>query len=185
MTLSLSCAKPDMDAAERASLLGRLLASRDTFTTSLAQVSEAQARFTPSPERWSIAQIAEHVAVAEHGMYRLITAHFQALDQPRFGRENEILEGFGMDRTTPWVAPERVRPKNRYASLSEAVQQFASNRDRTIGFVRDCQDDLRARVVNHAFGEITGQECLAFLIVHPLRHLDQIRELQQNPGYPE
>lgn len=167
-----------MDTAEKAFLLGRLLASRDTFTASLAQVSEAQARFKPSPDRWSIADIAEHVAVAEHGMYRLITSHFEPLDQPRLGRENEILERLGVDRTNPLEAPERVRPKGRYASLSDAVQQFASNRDRTIAFVRDCQDDLRARLVNHSVGQITGQECLALMIVHPLRHLDQIRELQ-------
>ncbi len=173
-----------MDAAEKAFLLGRLLASRDTFTASLAQVSEAQAHFTPSSDRWSIAGIAEHVAVTEHGMYRLITTYFEPLDQPRFGRENEILERTGLDRTNRSEAPERVRPRGRYPSLSDAVRQFASNRDRTITFVRDCQDDLRARLVNHAVGQITGQECLALLIVHPLRHLDQIRELQASPGYP-
>ncbi len=173
-----------MDTAEKALLLGRLLASRDTFTASLANVSEVQARFKPSPDRWSIIEVVEHVAVAEYGMYRLISAHFEPLDQPRFGRENEFLERIGLDRTDAWEAPERVRPKGRYASLSEAARQFTVNRDRTITFVRDCQDDLRARVVNHLAGKITGQECLAILVTHPLRHLDQIRELQADPQYP-
>ncbi len=50
-----------------------LEATRDAFQSAVAGLSAAQASFKPSPDRWSVEEIVEHVAVAEHGMYRFIS----------------------------------------------------------------------------------------------------------------
>lgn len=171
-----------MDLAERTSCVEQLRASRDELANALQGVSDDQAKFKPAPDCWSIEEIVEHLAVAEHGMYRLITAHYETLDSPADReREKTILER-GRNRAEKLEAPERVRPRGRYGSLSAALEQFNTNRERTIQYVESCEDDLRMRVTQHALGRISCQECLSVLIVHPLRHAEQIREIRQQQG---
>ena len=43
---------------------------------------------------------------------------------------------------------------------------------------------LRSFFMHPVAGEITCRECLALVIGHPLRHLQQIREIKGSPGYP-
>jgi hypothetical protein len=173
-----------MDPAERAALVEKLRASRDALVEQLAGVSDAQAKFKPAPDRWSIEEIVEHLAVAEHGMYRLITAYSEPLESAADSKREETFEKLGTDRRRQLGAPERVRPTGRYGSLSDALKQFTANRERTIQYVDGCQDDLRMRIVTHLLGRISGRECIALMIGHPLQHSEQIKEVQATPGYP-
>ncbi len=172
-----------MDPAERISCVQQLRASRDGLVNALQGVSDAQAKFKPAPDRWSIEDIIEHLAVAEHGMYRLITAHYEPLDSPADREREKTIAERGRSRAEKLEAPERVRPRGRYGSLSAALAQFNANRDRTIQYVESCEDDLRMRVTQHSLGRISCQECLSVLIVHPLRHAEQIREIRESTGY--
>ncbi len=81
-------------------------------------------------------------------------------------------------------APERVRPKGRYGSLATALHQFRENRERTIAYIAACEDDLRTRATQHLLGRMSCQECLMVLIAHPVRHVEQIREIKQAAAYP-
>jgi uncharacterized damage-inducible protein DinB len=173
-----------MDTAERAALIEKLRASRDALVEELAGVSESQAKFKPAPDRWSIEEIVEHLAVAEHGLYRLITAYSEPIESPADSKREETFERLGTDRRRKLAAPERARPTGRYGSLSNALEQFTANRERTILYVDSCQDDLRMRITTHLLGRITCRECLALMIGHPLQHLEQIKEVRASPGYP-
>jgi hypothetical protein len=173
-----------MDPAERAALVEKLRASRDALVEELAGVSDTQAKFKPASDRWSIEEIVEHLAVAEHGMYRLMTAYSEPLESPADSKREEAFERLGTDRRRKLGAPERVRPTGRYGSLSKALNQFTANRERTIQYVGSCQDDLRMRITSHLLGRISGRECVALMIGHPLQHLEQIREVQASPEYP-
>ena len=173
-----------MDAAERTSLVDQLRASRDTLLEAVAGVSDAQAKFRAAPDKWSIQDVVEHVAVAEHGMYRLITAHYEPLDAPADRTREQTFAQRGLNRGEKLSAPERVRPKGRYGSLSSALKQFQENRERTMRYIADCQDDLRMRSTEHLLGKLSCHECLMILIVHPIRHAGQIREIKQSLGYP-
>jgi uncharacterized damage-inducible protein DinB len=174
-----------MDPAERCTLVERLRASREIFLQAAGDVSDDQAAFRPAPDRWSIHEIAEHVAIAEYGMYRLITALYEPLDVPANPEHEEILFQRGLERPNKMDAPERVRPKGRYESLAKALQQFNENRERTIQYIGTCDDDLRMRATQHLLGRLSCQECLMVLIAHPIRHADQVREVKQAPGYPQ
>jgi uncharacterized damage-inducible protein DinB len=173
-----------MDVAERTSLVDQLVASRDTLFDAVRGVSDAQAKFKPAPAGWSIEDIVEHLAVAEHGMYRLITTHYAPLDAPAERTREEMFAQRGRDRCNKLHAPERARPKGRYGSLSSALEQFQQTREGTIAYVAGCEDDLRMRATEHLFGRISCQECLMILIAHPIRHAGQILEVKQSPAYP-
>jgi len=69
-----------MEEANRALALANLQATRDALRAAVAGLSETQAQFKPSPERWSVEEIVEHLAVAEHGMYRFLSELHEVSD---------------------------------------------------------------------------------------------------------
>lgn len=174
-----------MNADERAALIEKLGTSRDALVTGLADISNSQAKFKPGPDSWSIEEIVEHLAVAEHGMYRLITAYSQPSESSPGSTREDIFEKLGTDRSRKVSAPEHARPTGRYGSLANALDKFLANRQRTITYIESCQEDLRMRIVTHPLGSITCRECLALMIGHPLQHLEQIREVQASPEFPK
>ena len=173
-----------MNPAERAVLVEKLRASRDALVAGLDGTSELQAKFKPSPDAWSIEEIVEHLALAENGMYRLMTAYSEPSESKSDSMREETFEKLGTDRRRKIGAPERVRPTGRYGSLANALNQFLANRDRTMVYVDRCQEDLRMRITTHPLGSISCRECVALMIGHPLQHLEQIREVQACPAFP-
>ncbi len=173
-----------MDESDRASILAELFHSREALRNSVSGLSEAQARFKPSADRWSIEEIVEHVAIAEHGMYRLITAYHQPCDDSQRSISAASLARMSDRKKRPFVAPERVVPKNRFGSLNAALEKFLESRERTIEFVKSCPDDLRLRMVDHPAGRMNGRDCMKVICLHPARHVEQINELKADPAYP-
>jgi hypothetical protein len=117
-----------MDASERAALLEKLRSSRDTLVAGLAGISEVQAKFKPRPDSWSIEEIVEHLALAKHGMYRLLTAYSDLSKSPAHATHEESFETLGTDRRRKVSAPKRVRPTGRYGSLANALDRLECTR---------------------------------------------------------
>src|SRR6266481_52128 len=175
-----------MDSSERNLFVQRLRETRATFLASLQDVSEEQGPFKPVPDRWSTQDCVEHIALVEHGLFRQISENWSPAATP-FGAEKErlILNSGGGDRQKKVQSPERTQPTGRFGSLEEAASQFSAARDRTIAWVTACNDDLRMRSTAHPLlGLMSCAELLAFIVVHPLRHVQQIAEIKQGAGYP-
>jgi hypothetical protein len=173
-----------MDESTRALAVANLQSTRDALQVAVAGLSEAQARFKPSPERWCVEEIVEHLAVAEHGMYRFISTLHEVSDDPHTAESAASLLRAGDRQKMPLSAPERVHPKSRFGSLNAALSKFLENRERTIEFVKSCHDDLRLRLIQHPLGLINGHDCLTVLTRHPARHVEQINELKADPSFP-
>jgi hypothetical protein len=170
-----------MDETDRRLFLHSLRESQQVFLRALDGVTEAEAVWKPAPDRWSIFEGAEHVAVAESGMFGGVRQGTPVTEPGLSDADREKrLRAAAADRSRKWVAPEPVRPSGRFASLSEAVEQFVERRERTIGWVEFCPEDLRSLSTMHpAAGSITCYECLWLLIAHPVRHAEQIREIRE------
>ena len=173
------------DPRERGLALINLRCTRDAFQAAVSGLSEDQARFKPSPERWSIEEIVEHVTVAEHGMYRFISDLHEVSADPHTAESAASFARTTDRKQMPLPAPERVLPKRRFDSLGAALAKFLENRARTIEFVENCTDDLRLRLIQHPVGLLNGQDCLAVIINHADRHIDQINELKADPRFPQ
>ncbi len=65
-----------LTAEERAAALASLQATRDAFLKSIAGLSEKQWRFKPAPDRWSVAEVSEHIAVSESSLLALVQTKF-------------------------------------------------------------------------------------------------------------
>lgn len=173
-----------MDESQRATAIAKLQETRDALCAAVTGLSDAQAHFKPTPDRWCVEEIVEHVAVAEHGMYRYITALHEISTDPHADESATTLARTADRKNRPLSAPERVRPKKRFDSLAAALQQFLENRERTIQFLHGCTSDLRLRIIDHPAGLLNAQDCMTVLTFHPARHVEQIDELKAHPAYP-
>ena len=58
-------ASTTLTAEEREAALRSLEGTEDAFLQSIAGLSDKQWRFKPGPDRWSIAEVSEHIAISE------------------------------------------------------------------------------------------------------------------------
>jgi DinB superfamily len=159
-------------------LLRKLRSSCEEYVAAVAAIPEARASRKPEDGGWSILECAEHVALVELGLFRRITSQATTLREET-GRHREALYlAHALDRSRKLAAPEPARPAGRFATLEEAAAAFAKHRDRTISWVETCGENLRLRSLEHpALGTMNAYECLILMALHPLRHLQQMREL--------
>jgi uncharacterized damage-inducible protein DinB len=168
-----------MDAPDKARLLADLEAGRSALIAALTGVSEDRASRNPSPEKWSILQCVEHLAIVEDNLLSRITAAQPSDAPPMDPRRETLIVARALDRTRPRQAPEVALPTGRFPTLSAALQHFLAGRERTLRFVEQCTDDLRRRRTTHpVIGEVTCHEVLLLIATHPLRHVQQIEEIK-------
>lgn len=172
-----------MDAADRAQMLQLLSESRDNLVGATAGVSDDQARIRPAPDRWSVLDCAEHVAIVENFLLKVLTTKLSPC-APSEDRSREALFLRSVaNRTQKVVAPDMSHPSGRFATLAGALDYFRQSRARAVAFVEQCTLDLRALSALHPlFGPTTGQEFLIILALHPARHAEQIREVRAALG---
>uniref|UniRef100_Q01Q13 DinB-like domain-containing protein n=1 Tax=Solibacter usitatus (strain Ellin6076) TaxID=234267 RepID=Q01Q13_SOLUE len=159
-------------------LLERLKLCRSQYLEGLAAFPEEKASVKPAGGGWSMLECAEHVALVEFGLFRRITSQSTPLREEAGRHREALFLAHGLDRTRKISAPEPAQPSGRFTTLAEAGEAFAKYRGRTIGWVETCGENLRLRSIVHpAMGTMTAYECLILMSLHPLRHLEQMREL--------
>jgi uncharacterized damage-inducible protein DinB len=176
---------------ERERAMSELHATRKLFLDSVAGLSEAQWNFKPAPGVWSVAEVAEHIAVSEDTLSGLVREQIMTSPaQPEKraeakGKDQVILEKT-IDRSHKAQAPEMLRPTHRWPTAQALIDHFRESRDRTIAYVESTQDALRDHFMDHpAFGSMDGYQWLLFVSAHSHRHILQVEEVKANPDFPK
>jgi len=176
---------------ERERAITDLQATRKLFLDSVAGLSEAQWNFKPAPDVWSVAEVAEHIAVSEDTLLGLVTDRLmQSPAQPEKRSEvkgkDEILWTRVVDRSRKAQAPEVLRPTHRWPNQQALVDHFKESRDHTISYVETTQDALRDHFFDHpAFGPLDGYQWIVLITTHSHRHTLQIEEVKANANFPK
>ena len=173
---------------ERESAIKRLTRSRQALLEAVEGVSETQARWKPAPDRWSILEYVEHLAVSDDELVAMIRRSLKTPAQPeteeeRKGREQKIRETpmpRGVNR-----APEALKPGGQFKSLADAMDAFMAARARTLDFALTTQDDLRSHFSPHTvLGPLDGYQWLTGNAHHAETHAAHIREIREMEGFP-
>jgi hypothetical protein len=152
-----------------------------------------QWNFKSAPDRWSIAEVYEHLAAAEDFLFGLVTE--KVLKTPATPEkknaakqaENDafVLKGIA-DRTTRAQAPGPLVPTNRFRSVEGTRKHYTASRKRTIEFVRSTPEDLRAHFMDSPILKDTdAHQWVLFIAAHTTRHTEQIREVKADPNFPK
>jgi hypothetical protein len=159
------------------------------FIASTAKLSEAQLNFKPGPTRWSVAEVAEHIAAAEDFLMGMVTN--QVMKAPARAAKADLkeIDDFVLmaiaDRTKKATAPEPLIPTKRFGSFDATMKHFAESRERTLTFLRNTKD-LREHAVESPIGKVLdAYQWVLFISAHCERHTKQILEVKAVPGFPK
>ena len=179
-----------MEPDEKSKMVADLERGEQALLESLAGVTDEIATRAPVAGKWSILECVEHLAVSEDYLFSQIeTSRFSDVPPINQSREALIVER-GLNRTRNIRSPDVGIPNGRFPTLADALRHFSVSRDRTIRFVKGCEEDLRCKRTSHPIlGTVNCYETLLMMVVHPLRHVKQIEEtraaLRQLNGKPD
>ncbi len=161
------------------------------FLKSVKGLSDEQWKFKPAPDKWSVAEVAEHIALSEDFISKRISENVMkspaAPPEKRVavkGKEEQILKMIP-DRSQKAQAPEQLRPQNAFASRDALLKAFKSKRDANIKYIKDTKDELHAHIAPSPLGEIDAYQWMLFMAAHSKRHTAQIEEVKADPNFPK
>jgi len=175
--------------AERDSAVKYLEETRAKVMEATKGLSEAQLNFKPAPDRWSVAEVAEHIAAAEDMLYGMIQDKAMKGPARPAGEDVKAIDQLVLtaipDRSHKAQAPEPLKPTNRYASLEGTLKHFNESRNRTEEFVKTGQG-LRDHAIDSPLGKkLDAYEWALFIAAHSERHTKQILEVKADPNFPK
>jgi uncharacterized damage-inducible protein DinB len=189
--LPLVAADPHMTADERTKVLGWLEASRQEFLASIEHVSDAQWKWKPAPERWSVGEVAEHIVLAEAGQFANVKKALAAEASPDWEQQTrgktEMIEMVMAPRLGKATAPEPLVPGGKM-TREQARERFAALRVEMVKFARETTAPLKEHLAAHpmpVFDPLNAYQWLIYAPLHTQRHLKQIAEVKATAGYPE
>jgi hypothetical protein len=177
----------EVTPAEKDRALQYLETTKKNVLEATKGLSEAQWNFKAGPDRWSVAQVIEHIAAAEDFIRGIAKEKVMMAPAGEPGRDvkktDEALLAMVPDRTTKAQAPEPLVPTNRFGSPEGSVKHFVESRAATEDFLKTTAG-LRDHVMDSPLGKLDGYEFMLFIAAHSERHLKQINEVKADPNFP-
>lgn len=162
--------------------------TRDGVVDATKGLSDAQMKFKPAPDRWSVAETIEHLALAEDYLFQMINEKLMKAPAGAPDRDTAKIDAMVLamipDRSHKAQAPGPLVPTDRWTG-AEALDHFLKSRAKTIEFL-EVTPDLRAHVADSPIGQpLDGYEWVLFISAHSERHTKQILEVKADPNFPK
>ena len=174
---------------DRDALVAHLKKTEAAFLKSIDGVSDAQWNWKSAPDRWSVAEAAEHITKSEdmlrgrvEGMLKAPAAAPDLLAKTK-GKDEVILKAIP-DRSKKATAPEPLVPKGSFASKAALIEAFKAARAKTLAIAAGTSDLRAFANADLPLGETDGYQGLLFQSAHTERHTKQIDEVKATAGYP-
>ena len=154
-----------------------------------AGLSEAQWSFKPAPERWSVAEVTEHIAASEDFLMGLIQGQVMSAPARTEADDVKAIDDLVLqaipDRSHKLKAPEPLIPVNRFNTPKDSIQHFKDGRAKTVAFLSDTKG-LRDHAIDSPLGKkLDAYEWVLFIAAHSDRHTKQILEVKADPNFPK
>ena len=156
-------------------------AVREKTKQVVAALTDEQTAALPDGEKWTLAEIVEHIAIVQDGMTKIsakLLTQAQAGGKASDGAAR-LSENFATKaaeaQTLKFEAPDRVRPTGNQ-SVKESLKKMDEARDeleklRPLFESVECSD---YKFPHPFMGDLTAHEWLALVGGHEARHLRQI-----------
>lgn len=185
-------AAPPAPLDGRDKLIAHLEKTWKTLEEETKDLTPEQWSFKSALDRWSVAEVYEHLAASEDMLFGLITERVlktPAAPEKKDDAKQEANDALVLkaipDRTNRVQAPEPLRPTNRFGSVADTRKQFAERRQRTINFVKNSSADLRAHFFDSpVIPGMDAYQWFLFISAHTMRHTEQIREVKADANFP-
>lgn len=176
-------------AEDRAAAVAYLEKTKAGVIDAAKGLSDAQLNFKPAPDRWSVAQVLEHIASSEDMLFDL--TQNQAMKGPARpeGDDVKAIDQLILtaipDRSQKRSAPEPLIPNDRFRGAKASLEHFAAARAKTIAFAKDTPG-LRDHAIDSPLQKkLDPYQWLLFIGAHSERHTKQMLEVKADPNFPK
>jgi hypothetical protein len=160
--------------------------ARARLLAAVENLSEEQQAFSPAPDRWSTAELVEHLSIVEGNVATLLDRLLGKAEEsgaapaaPGAFDPVSIEEFVEQARVVKYEAPERIRPAglplaDSLARLKDSRAALHALRPRV-----ERADGRALRFPHPAWGPLDLYQWLLFVGAHEDRHLAQIEALKE------
>src|ERR1700737_2849066 len=180
----------DVSQAEKDRALQYLESTKKGVLDATKGLSDAQWNFKPAQDRWSVAEVMEHLAAAEDMLRGLMQEQVMKTPPvPVRGAEetkkaDDAVLAMVPDRSHKVQAPEPLKPTNRFGSPAAAQKHFVESRAVTEEYLKN-PTGLRAHRGHSPLGKLDGYEWVLLIAAHSDRHTKQMLEVKADPSFPK
>ncbi len=179
----------DLSAKDREKAVKHLEKTRKEVFAATRDLTPEQWNFKPAPDRWSVAEVTEHIAAAEDFLMDMVRekvmvapARTEATD---LGALDDLVLQQIPDRSHKVQAPEPLKPANRFGSPRDSLKHFQESRTKTLAFVKKTEG-LRQHAVDSPMGKkLDAYQWVLLTSAHSERHTKQILEVKADPNFPK
>ncbi len=162
-----------------AALRTALNADRRALRAAVERVPESLRTVKPAPDRWSVADVLEHLSIVERGALMRVRALIQ--EAPATGAPAELTpldRDLLANRTRRITAPDRIQPTGAM-SVDASLTSLESSREELLAALDDAEgrDLSRVTQAHPALGPLDGYQWIAIIGGHEMRHSLQVDEI--------
>jgi len=184
---------------EKELLVSGLERTRNDLIIEIKELSEKQWDFKEDSSRWSIAEIVEHL-FAQNESFKIETRTVLNLPElPEFVEKAKENDQVFIDYVADTLKADAgiLSPIGRFCSKERAIFAFNRTQDALINMVSTSDKDFRKHFTFRNYvsdGHLSNAEIYNIRDMHQLmltciahmdRHLNQIRKVKSNTGYPD
>lgn len=187
--LTVSPVDGPVTETQRKYALDLLGSTQAALHQAIAGLSDAQINYKSAPDRWSVADCAEHIVLVETSIFQRIVAGMDTPADPARRAEIKVSDVDVIKsvrtRTVPIPAPDPFLPTGRFNTITAAMAAFDAQRETAIAYVETVTGDLRSHFFHHfRLGTLDTYQALLLLASHGERHRKQIEEVKSSEGFP-
>ena len=182
MSRAVAQAPPEVEAALK--VIGE---ANETFVNLLENITTEQWTFKAEKFRRTIGEEAEHVALSENDLQRVVA---DALKAEKDLAKAKTLAGKEKTIRTMMLSPQKraefFKPPNRLKTKPE-VQEFYRRAHRRLLQSIELAPDLEGHIYKHPnkrYGDLTALQWYYYIAYHKLRHCEQIKQIKARPDFP-
>ncbi len=152
--------QPDMNLVY---CINRLSGNASVFENLARDVTDEQARWKPSPEKWSILEVVNHLYDEERDDFRF--------------RLDSILHH--PDKRWPPIDPPGWAVEHKYneRELRESLDRFLGERRKSVEWLKELKEPRLENKYDHPQGVISAGDLLASWVAHDYLHVRQLARL--------
>jgi uncharacterized damage-inducible protein DinB len=174
-----------MTPEERQRAAAYLDETRHNMLRVAKNLSPMQLQYKAAPDRWSVAECLEHIAMVETVVLANIRNTIkEAPGSPQPNSSDEALVSRVTDRSGRSQAPERFVPTGKIP-CDQLLGEFEAARKRLSEFVTTTEVPLRQFAFPHPrFGQVDCYQWVLLAAGHGERHRKQMEEVISDAGFP-
>ena len=181
--------------AERDQAVVYLQQTQNGIKGAIKGMSAAQWKFTPAADRWSVAEIAEHVIFVTELVAGPTSERLTAAPAPPADRDYALVDAIIIHqfptRFAKFPAPEFSRPAGKFASPAEAIEgvekayaalgRRLESPELRMHWLEAPPLKAVTKGVHHS---MDGYQWILAAAAHCERHTKQILEVRADPNFP-